>query len=71
LHVRVPSTQIEVAEAEADLRELLERRRSAPLGDRLLIDGLDRSIDMKRERLVRLRAIQAALARARATTQVG
>jgi hypothetical protein len=63
--VRVPAIQIEVAEAEAELREILERRRSAPLGDRILIDGLDRTISLKRERLKRLRTIQAALARAR------
>jgi hypothetical protein len=63
--LRVPAIQIEVAEAEAELREILERRRSAPLGDRLLIEGLDRTISIKRERLVKLRTIQAALSRAR------
>jgi hypothetical protein len=63
--VRVPAIQIEVAEAEAELREILDRRRSAPLGDRILIDGLDRTISIKRERLHKLRAIQAALTRAR------
>ena len=67
----VPTIQIEAAEAEADLHELVERRRSAPRGDRLLIDGLDRSISVKVERLRRLRGIQSAQFRARLSAAVG
>jgi hypothetical protein len=59
-----------LAEAEADLREVMERRRSAPLGDRVLLDGLDRSIELKRQRLTKLRLIAATLARARLRTAV-
>ena len=43
----------------------MQRRRSAPLGDRLLLDGLDRSIDVKRERLLRMRQTHRAVLRAR------
>jgi len=63
--VRVPSVQLELAEAQLELLELMERRRSAPLGDRLLLDGLDRSIDLKRERVQRMRQTQQAIASAR------
>ena len=60
-----PSIQLELAEAQAELLELMQRRRSAPLGDRLLLDGLDRSIDVKRERLLRMRQTHRAVLRAR------
>ena len=60
-----PSIQLELAEAQAELLELMQRRRSAPLGDRLLLDGLDRSIDVKRERLLRMRQTHGAVLRAR------
>ena len=63
--MRVPSVQLELAEAQLELLELMERRRSAPLGDRLLLDGLDRSIDLKRERVQRMRQTQQAIASAR------
>lgn len=63
--MRVPSIQLELAEAESELRELMERRRSAPLGDPLLLEGLDRSIDRKRERMARMRESQRVLHRAR------
>ena len=63
--MRVPSVQLELAEAQLELLELIERRRSAPLGDRLLLDGLDRSIDLKRERVQRMRQTQQAIASAR------
>jgi hypothetical protein len=57
--------QLELAEAQAELLELMERRRSAPLGDPILIDGLDRSIELKRERLLRMRESQRFVQRAR------
>ena len=60
-----PSIQLELAEAQVELLELMQRRRSAPLGDRLLLDGLDRSIDVKRERLLRMRQTHLAVLRAR------
>jgi hypothetical protein len=69
--VRVPSIQLELAEAQAELLELMERRRSAPLGDPLLLDGLDRSIDLKRERMRRMRESQRMLQRARLAAAVG
>jgi hypothetical protein len=69
--VRVPSVQLELAEAQVELLELMQRRRSAPLGDPLLLEGLDRSIDVKRERILRLRENQKALERARWAAAVG
>ena len=69
--MRVPSVQLELAEAQVELLELMERRRSAPLGDPLLLEGLDRSIDVKRERILRLRENQKALERARWAAAVG
>ena len=69
--MRVPSIQLELAEAQVELLELMERRRSAPLGDPLLLDGLDRSIGAKRDRILRLRASQRAVNQARLAAAVG
>lgn len=63
--MRVPSIQLELAEAQAELLELMERRRSAPLGDPILLGGLDRSIELKRERLLRMRESHRIVQRAR------
>ena len=69
--MRAPSIPLELAEAQVELLELMERRRSAPLGDPLLLDGLDRSIGAKRDRILRLRASQRAVNEARLVAAVG
>jgi len=49
-------TDLELARAIGEVREVEARLRVAPENDRILVSGLKRSLDLKKERVERLRA---------------
>jgi hypothetical protein len=49
-------TDLELARAIGEVREVEARLRVAPENDRILVSGLKRSLEMKKERVERLRA---------------
>ena len=49
-------TDLELARAIGEMREVEARLRVAPENDRILVTGLKRTLEMKKERVERLRA---------------
>ena len=49
-------TDLELARAIGEVREVEARLRVAPENDRILVSGLKRTLEMKKERVERLRA---------------
>ena len=49
-------TDLELARAIGEVREVETRLRVAPENDRILVSGLKRTLEMKKERVERLRA---------------
>jgi hypothetical protein len=49
-------TDLELARAIGEVREIEARLRVAPETDRALVSGLERTLSLKRERVERLRA---------------
>ena len=49
-------TDLELARAIGELHEVEARLRVAPENDRILVSGLKRTLDLKKERVERLRA---------------
>ena len=49
-------TDLELARAIGEVREIAQRLRVAPETDRALVSGLKHTLDLKRERVERLRA---------------
>lgn len=58
--MRLQSIDLELTRAEVEVRQLEARLRVVPMNDAQLAAALQRALDVKRERLTRLRTLHAA-----------
>lgn len=58
--MRLQSIDLELTRAEVEVRQLEARLRVVPMNDAQLAQALQRALDVKRERLSRLRTLHAA-----------